>query len=65
MAFFTLFHSPSGAGCTPKGRDNERERKKESAAAFQLVCGPSRWDPAWGMWEGDVPTHLGQLWKFG
>jgi len=44
VAFFSLFHSPSGAGCTPKGREAMREigvgKQLNLSTLEERICGP-------------------------
>lgn len=57
IAFFTLFHSPSGAGCTPKGREAVKGiGGGNQPGLFALegrTCGPRVWT-----WYGE---HVGDV----
>lgn len=56
IAFFTLFHSPSGAGYTPKGRETMKETRGGNQLNLFTVeertCGSSGSDSAWGVCKG-------------
>lgn len=67
IAFFTLFHSPSGAGYTPECRETMKGvgggNELNLSTVEERTCGSSSLGPVWGVYVRVISTHPVHMWK--